>query len=114
MTELENDILCYYRRAAHPARQVRFIGQLVGRDVAFVLEVLKKYKKIPPNTTVKNYKALLGNIAPVLGPSEERQRYIVGSLKDVRTIARELKMPREEVEKIRREAMKKARRKNER
>ncbi len=110
MTDLENDILRYFRRAAHPGRQIAIVADLVGKDVEHVIGVLQQYGKIPKDVTKKNYRRL--NLERLKdGLSEERRWYILGSLKPAPTIAKELQMPVEEVLEMRRENAQKAKRK---
>lgn len=109
MTELENDILRYFRRAAHPGRQIAIIADLICRDVEYVIVVLKRYRKIPQDVTKKNYRRL--NLERLKGGlSDDQRRYVLSSLKASGTVAQELQIPVEEVLELRREAAKKAKR----
>ncbi len=108
MTELEQEVITYFKGARHPGQQIGVVSELCGISIAQVIEILQQRCIIPKDVNIRNYKKLKRDRLDG-GISEEERRYIIGSMKKIETVANELHLPVKVVYRIRKEAFDRAR-----
>lgn len=107
MEDVREYIVSLYTGCRNPVKQIDLITQLTGQDVRTVIKVLKEAKRIPWRVTAANYKETLKEEQERRITPEVRQ-YIIGSIEPPQTVAFKLKIPIQQVIKIRRIAREEA------